>query len=96
MKFWKKAERAIETPFLWLKNLAPKRKDSIIFYSKLRDLSVKMFKCKGDLSNIKAGCVLKEYSLPLKVHEQFSPAQVFQNQIKLSLCLRRLSSTRSS
>ena len=64
-------------------------------HSKPKDLSVKVLKCKGDLSNIKAGSILQEYPLPLQVHEQFSPAQVLQNQIKFSLCLRKLGLTRS-
>ena len=52
-----------------------------------KNLSVQMLKGKGDLCNIKAGCILQENPLPLQVHEQFSPAQVLQNQIKFSLGL---------
>ena len=55
----------------------------------MKYLSVEVLKGKGDLRNIKACSVLKEYALPLQVHKQLAPAQVFQNQVQLSLCLGR-------
>ena len=54
-----------------------------------------MLKCKSDLCNIKTSSVLEEDPLPLQVHEQLSPAQVLQNQIEFSLCLRKLGLPRS-
>ena len=47
-----------------------------------------MFQGQSDFSYVETGRVLEEDSLALQMHKEFSPAEVFQNQVEFSLRLK--------